>query len=297
MTKKLNLINKLTFSLLIIGMTELPVQAVDCFPENNLSFPISQNKNITGPQKYQIDEVIETFKSKMQPIVTKRLNKELKIELDWENPKVNASATRDDDNNPIISLYGGMTRHTELTKDGLLGILCHEIGHHLGGAPKKKRGNSNKRSWSSAEGQADYFAGTKCLPLFFNNPLETINLDVLSNKKEVDFAESHCGNNPICTRTALTGLSMARVFASLKNYHQMPSIELNDHTEVWETTYSHPKPQCRLDTVLSGALCSVPPSQPFDPLDPNIGSCYRNGDEALEVAGERPRCWFSPSNN
>lgn len=287
----------MTITMLTCASLNAASNDIDCFPENNLSFPVSQNKNSEGPQRFQIERALEYFKTIMQPTVTTRLNKKLVIELDWENPKVNASATRDNLNNPVIQLYGGMTRHPELTKDGLIGILCHELGHHLGGAPKKKRGNTNKRSWSSAEGQADYFAGNKCLPLFYNNPSESINLDKLSNKKEVDFAESRCGNNPICARTALTGLSMARVFASLKTFNKMPSIEYNDHTEVWETAFSHPKPQCRLDTILSGAICSVPPSQPFDPIDPDVGACFRDGNDISVVPGERPRCWFNPENH
>lgn len=269
---------------------------LDCFPDNDLSFPVTNQKNVEGPQKFQIMRIIERFKSVMQPTVTKRLKKTLKIELDWENPKVNASATRDESNNPVIVLLGGMARHPEMTPDGLLGILCHELGHHLGGAPKKKRGRSDKRSWSSAEGQADYFAANKCLNIFFNSPSETVNLDALSDKKEVDFAESRCGNDPICTRTALAGLSMAKVFASLKDFYRNPSLERNDHTTVWETTFGHPKPQCRLDTILAGAVCSVPPTQPFDSLDPSIGACYRHGDEVTKVSGERPRCWYNPEN-
>lgn len=37
-------------------------------------------------------------------------------------------------------------------------MLCHELGHHLGGAPFKP-----DISWMSTEGQADYFSGSTCL--------------------------------------------------------------------------------------------------------------------------------------
>lgn len=274
----------------------LPVMGVDCLPENDLSFPVSADKSSGATHEFEVRRTIERFQNALQPMVTTYLKKTLKIELDWENPRVNASATRDEKNNPVIVLYGGMARHPELSHDGLLGILCHELGHHLGGAPKKLRGMSTKRSWSSAEGQSDYFAANKCLPLLFNSPSETINLDALSNKKQVDSAESRCGNDPVCTRVALSGLSMARVFASLKDFYQKPSLDSSDQTQVHKTNHAHPYPQCRLDTVVAGALCSVPSSQPFDSLDPYIGSCHRQKDEEAKVIGERPRCWFNPES-
>lgn len=270
------------------------VVAGDCLPENDLSFPVTQDKSSDAPSEFQVRRIIERFEKVVQPMVSRYMKKTLKIELDWENPRVNASATRDADNNPVVVLYGGMARHPELSPDGLLGILCHELGHHLGGAPKKLRGTSTKRSWSSAEGQADYFASNKCLPLLFNQPSETVNLDALSNKKQVDSAETRCGNDPVCARIALTGLSMAKVFASLKPFYEEPSLEENDETSVHKTNYGHPYPQCRLDTVVAGALCSVPSTQPFDRLDPYIGACYREKDELAQVPGERPRCWFNP---
>lgn len=288
-----------SFKKRVLGFTcavafTLPVMGGDCLPENDLSFPVSSNKSAASTHEFQVRRVLERFQRALQPMVTNHLKKTLKIELDWENPRVNASATRDMKNNPIIILYGGMARHPELSPDGLLGILCHELGHHLGGAPRKLRGMSTKRSWSSAEGQADYFAANKCLPLLFNTPTETVNLDALSNKKQVDSAESRCGNDPVCTRIALSGLSMARVFASLKTFYEKPSLEENDQSQVHKTNHGHPYPQCRLDTVVAGALCSVPSTQPFDSLDPYIGACHRQKDEQAKVIGERPRCWFNP---
>lgn len=267
-----------------------------CLPENNLSFPPSQNKNTASEERFQINLLIGHFKTLLQPIVKKHLNKDLKIELDWENPRVNASATRDEKNNPVIVIYGGMARHPLMTDDGLLGILCHELGHHLGGAPKKKRGNTTKRSWASVEGQADYFATSKCLPLLFDHPLMSHNPYKSVQKKDIDKAENKCGNERLCTRMALAGLSMAKVFASLKTFYEQPSLEKEDGSEVWETSAKHPRPQCRLDTLLAGALCTISPDVSFDPTDPNVGACVRLVDEITPVTGERPRCWYNPRN-
>jgi hypothetical protein len=56
-------------------------------------------------------------------------------------------------------VYGGLARHGEITPDGFALVLCHEIGHHLGGVPRYSGANG----WASNEGQSDYFAATKCL--------------------------------------------------------------------------------------------------------------------------------------
>lgn len=48
-----------------------------------------------------------------------------------------------------------------MSKEVLAFSLCHEIGHLLGGEPRKL---SPSPHWSSAEAQADYFAATSCLP-------------------------------------------------------------------------------------------------------------------------------------
>jgi hypothetical protein len=267
-----------------------------CFPENSLRFPTNL-KGTSGLTEFETNQLLERFRRKLQPTIKKAMGKKLIIELNWENERVNASATRDDANNPVVIVFGGMARHNEMTRDGLVSILCHELGHHMGGAPKKYRGRSKKRSWSSAEGQADYYASTKCLPLLFNDGSETVNLSLLDFPENVSRAEERCGNNPLCTRITLAGLAIGRVFATLKGYYQMPSLERNDHGRVWETNYSHPVPQCRVDTFVAGAQCSIPPRDGFDPIDPSVGACYRDQGETQDVQGARPRCWYFPASS
>lgn len=45
-----------------------------------------------------------------------------------------------------------------MTPDAYLSVICHEIGHHFDGFPKQIGS-----SWSSFEGQADYFSTLKCM--------------------------------------------------------------------------------------------------------------------------------------
>src|SRR5690606_13527496 len=113
----------------------------------------------------QFEEVIKRFTKIWSSKVESDYGKKLIVEHDWNNTRVNASATRDRDFNFVIKVSGAMAKQKGMDEDALLFILCHELGHHLGGAPKKKRGESDIDSWSSAEGQADYFAAKECLPI------------------------------------------------------------------------------------------------------------------------------------
>ena len=62
----------------------------------------------------------------------------LKIEKKWSSATVTAGTYRDIRNKQwIINLYGGLARHPLITEDAYALVICHEIGHHIGGAPKK----------------------------------------------------------------------------------------------------------------------------------------------------------------
>lgn len=81
----------------------------------------------------------------------------------------------------VVNMYGGLARHNEITIDGFALVLCHEIGHHLGGAPKYGGFNT----WGTNEGGSDYFATLKCLRRIFQNDdntkaIENMTIDLKS---------------------------------------------------------------------------------------------------------------------
>lgn len=254
-----------------------------CVPLNQMRFEAG-TKSFDSMTEAEFNQMIDKVQSVMSLEVKKRLNKKLIVEGKWNDPTVDAFATRDDENNPVVVIHGGLARHPKMTRDGLLLIACHELGHHLGGAPKIPRGNSGLRSWSSAEGQADYFATNKCLPLFFKNGVENKSFDTDNENANLILALSKCRDN-ICARIVLAGLSVSQVFASLVKGTPEPSLSQNDSSKVQKTIYNHPNPQCRLDTYFSGALCDVGVDVPFDSKDPAVGACIKD-------IGIRPACWF-----
>ena len=259
-----------------------------CFPPSPLRFP-QQNKSLDGISEIEFNQLLERVQLTMGPEVKKNLNKKLIFNPQWYDPTVDAHATRDDDNNAVVMMNGGLARHPLMTRDGLLLVVCHEIGHHLGGAPKSFRGTSNLRGWSSAEGQADYFATTKCLPRIFSDGLESKSIDSEIDNVNLKSALSKCRDD-VCARIALAGLSLSKVFASLKAGTPEPVILKSDTTVASKTIYTHPNPQCRLDTYLSGANCDVGMDIPFDNNDPRPGSCQ------IATRGARPLCWFRESD-
>ncbi len=240
-----------------------------CFPINNKNFIVG-NKSLGGISESDFNQTLNEVQMIMGPLVKKMLDKDLVIIRQWTDPTVDAYATRDDDNNRVIVINGGLARHPLMTPDGFLLLICHELGHHLGGAPKILRGNSGLRSWSSAEGQADYYATSKCLPRFFN---------------KIDGVDT----SSVALRIISSGLTVSQVFASLVKGMPQPSLHSKDSTKVGQTLYNHPNPQCRLDTYLSGANCDLDIEIPFDSNDPNVGACMKD-------LGKRPLCWFNESD-
>lgn len=173
-----------------------------------------------------------------------------------------------------ITLEKGLLNAKETTSDSLALILCHEVGHALGGAPFKKSKTIDQSgetittmSWSSAEGQADYYATSICMKKYFENDY---NSDFLHEKNIPSVVEVKClrfqdkEKENICKRTALAILPALEII----NDSKTPiSFSTPDQTNSEATLLSYPSLQCRLDTYLNGAA----------------------GDE-------RPRCWYLPGN-
>ena len=183
-----------------------------------------------------------------------------------------------------------------MTEDLLAFVACHEMGHHLGGAPQKPM-----KPWSSAEGQADYFAATKCMRKYMQ---EDDNVYMIS-QREVSpplLVTQKCSSHftrarevAICQRTSLAALAMAKIAHQLRFGQGLaPHFESPDLSKVETTNYGEPSPQCRLDTAFQGALCSKGDDEDFHPAHFERGACTQSqGHEE----GVRPRCWYRPPHS
>lgn len=189
----------------------------------------------------------------------------------------------------ILQLTQGVRYHPRMNADTYAQILCHELGHHLGGFPHVTD------SWASAEGQADYFATAKCMRRYY----ESLTGEQLFSEKQslaiVDLCQKQFergGEVQICARTLAASLNLSGISVELSEVPQPePALESTDPRTVERTQEGHPLAQCRLDTYRAGALCPVPWTEPFSAQDEYGGAC--STERWNERA--RPLCWFSPA--
>ena len=260
-------------------------------PENN--FKISVNaKRFGGLSEEQFNMAIERVETIYAPIVAQEGGK-LVISRAWNDATVNAYAQRSG-SNWMVNMFGGLARHETITEDGMSLVVCHEIGHHIGGAPKKVSYYSN--SWASNEGQADYFSNLKCLRRVF---LNDNNIAIVSKMDVPAALTDACSSaftteqdRAICIRGGMAGDSVAKLFQALRNQTTPAKFDTPDRSAVSVTNDNHPATQCRLDTYFQGSLCEVNFGDDVDQESEVSGTCHGTLGHKM---GLRPTCWFKPS--
>lgn len=259
-------------------------------PENNLYIPVGM-KMMGGLSEAQFNAVIEKVETVYAPIASSMGGK-LQIARKWSDGTVNANATRVG-NQWYVNMYGGLARHATITEDGFALVLCHEIGHHLGGAPKV---NMIIQRWASNEGQSDYFATLKCLRKVF---LNDNNQAAVKKLKAPEALVNGCAkawpnkdDRALCVRGGMAGHSVAALFAALSKKPEA-KFETPDASVVTRTNDAHPAFQCRLDTFFQGALCEVGMNDDVSQSDEVKSTCH---GKLGHTVGLRPTCWFKPKN-
>lgn len=263
-------------------------------PENDMYISANQKGVQTGISEEEFNAVIDKVSAIYEPIIVGQ-GKTLDMKRLWDNGTVNASAQQSG-STWIVNMYGGLARHPSITSDGFALVVCHEIGHHLGGFPKYKSW-FGANQWASTEGQSDYFANSKCLRKTFrpeDNAAVLAKMSVPSEVIEACNAQySDETDSLICQRGAMAGLSTANLFKALRKETQDPSFTEKDAKVVSKSNQAHPATQCRMDTYFAGSLCEVDENQDVDDKDENMNVCtLKNGQQI----GTRPRCWFAPKS-
>ncbi len=276
-------------SALLLGAATLPAAASNCpgfLPPNDLKIPVGSAQD-RGILEAQFNKVIDTIEKIYKPVVAAQ-GRVLQINRLWTNATVNANASQSG-NKDVLNMYGGLARHEAITMDGFALVVCHELGHHLGGAPKG--------GWASIEGQSDYYANLKCLRQVFADSSSKN----FTGPTEVDeAAQKYCGaafskpeDQAICLRASMAGKSVSNLFKALHNDTVFPSFDTPDTSVVTTMFTDHPATQCRMDTYLAGSLCTQPVSAPLNDTNPAAGACTRSGGF---LGGFRPLCWYKPAN-
>jgi hypothetical protein len=277
----------LVFALPVFACTEDGKEGF--LPENNMYISVDA-KNAGGISEAEFNLVIDRLSEIYAPIIS-QMGGKLDVSRGWSDGTVNASAQRMG-STWRVNMYGGLARHATITSDGFALVMCHELGHHLGGAPKVG-GFFNR--WASNEGQSDYFATLKCLRKMF---LNDDNAAIVAAMKVPEMLSSTCAatyadenDKNICIRNGMAGVSVSNLFASMRS---QPPAQFNtpDPAVVSRTNDSHPAHQCRLDTYYQGALCDKSFNEDVAQNSEVTGTCHGSlGD----TKGLRPLCWFKPT--
>lgn len=162
-----------------------------------------------------MEDAVQDFETTVKEDLPSDLS--LIITLEALNPRVNAEINKKN-NEVLIQVMGGMLMHPQMSDETFKLLLCHELGHLLGGPPLKSR-----NGWSSTEGQADYYSSLECV--------RKLNFD------EKTFIES--------------ALALTRIYAEVTR-ERLPRLDTCDERKVERTNYGYPPVQCRLDTLLAG---------------------------------------------
>lgn len=264
------------------------MQSIAIIPSENIKYPVHNKELFKQLTENDLNEISDRLIKVYADFVKKNYNTKIVINKNWADDQISAYATRPVDGEFHITVSGGIVRAKGMTKDSLALVLCHELGHHLGGAPRTALYNG----WPSAEGQSDYFATAKCLKKYYLE-LKNEEVDITSNipEKIIQDCNSSYPNfvdMKICVRSMLASLDFANFLNNLPSTKVPVKLETPDTKVVKGNNINdYPRPQCRFDTLYSGALCTISPEIKTSVEDAGTGYCMDS-----TRAGTRPKCWF-----
>ncbi len=246
------IIASLLLSLLVVmfqspkALIQRPVNAQDSGRSGYFYLPVGSTQVSTlTHQDYA--ELIAKFSSYSFIKVYQKTGMALVIPQEWESPYFAAFAQKKE-HFMQISLWGGMVRAPGVTKGALAAILCHELGHILGGEPRQTIPGSD---WASIEGQSDFYSASECLPRFLKeNPGIVTAVDPQ--------VEKLCKGNVDCARTLQAGVDMIHLLQMYSYREYTPVNILNPEKAASELIRNaYPSDQCRMDSYVQGALCQL----------------------------------------
>jgi hypothetical protein len=256
-------------------------------PENNLKIGV-HDKGTNGMTEEKFNAIIDRVAAVYAPIIQSK-GATLDMIKNWDDGTVNAYAHRDGDV-WHVSMFGGLARHQLTTDDGFMLVVCHETGHHLGGAPKYGGGTD----WASNEGQADYFGTLKCMKRVLENDdnvgiVSKMQIDAEATK-QCQAVYKNANEVALCQRIAMAGKSLGMLLGDLGGNSKV-NFNTPDKKVVRRTNDAHPAAQCRLDTYFSGGLCDKSYTEDVSEDSPIPGTCIKR--DGYKV-GTRPLCWYKP---
>ncbi|MEI8347458.1 MAG: hypothetical protein WCG27_08320, partial [Pseudomonadota bacterium] len=111
----------------------IPFRGSSIVEENSLWIGPDQKSDRGGIDEATFNATIDQLNVIYGPVV-KEKGGNLVFERNWDDGTVNAYANQDGDT-WTVAMFGGLARHEVITADAFALVVCHELNHHLGGAP------------------------------------------------------------------------------------------------------------------------------------------------------------------
>ena len=288
----------------LVFLQVAPVQAT-FLPQELIRYDLlDKNEKQSDLTEAEFKSMLNRVQSKYKDVVSKHGGR-LSISGSWTDTTLNAGA-RQMFGTWQVQITGGLARRQELTRDGFLLIVCHELGHHLGGFSLAPSPVPFMSVWAANEGQSDYFATQVCARTLWEAEheinaryAETVNAYA---KEKCNAVWATDQDRNLCYRVSVGVESVMNTMTALM---KVPNTQFDtpDTTAVTETKHSHPTAQCRMDTQLQGAICKASWNNNIIP-----GKKVSSGPESIEAErqaagvsctktggyeyGLRPACWF-----
>lgn len=260
-----------------IGVCVNSYAAHSFLPENDLHL-YDDVHSFTGVDEATFNKVLDRIYSIYAPII-RNLGGNLVINRSYRNSTVNAYADRND-GNWNISFFGGLSRRVEMTEQGFVMVVCHELSHHISGFPLYSGDD-----WAAVEGQSDMIAAQTCMKKFYaDSKLNVSSLPQIAiDKCKANYKDQDLR---VCYLNVAGGKSCADLLAALGG--EKIDYKL-DTRVVKETQESHPSAKCRWTTYVAGAICKA---KWDDAVIPDAYDHTRYNCTSGE--GARPSCWYAP---
>lgn len=172
----------------------------------------------------------------------------------WKLDVVHASyASYEHRNVPVtdhmLFIFGGYLRLPGMTLDAAAKVLCHEMGHGFGGSPYKKSG-------TSVEGAADYYATRICLKVIFKY-LDHEQRHQNLTPEDIIFTQTICQKRQEPYEVCLRGLMAIHADFSFYQHTEGSTPDWKNPSSVVAKNINHddyfyPETPCRIDTELLG---------------------------------------------
>ncbi len=278
--------------LIIFSMSVIAFMMISM--NKSLAAAVATDETSTLPNWHT--QVFQEIESIYLPAQTS-LGLNLQIQIDRSSLSEYAKAERQGVN-AVVTVSAPLLRNSRLSPDGLRMILCHELGHVLGGSPRRNLPMEwegpmahDGLSEASAEGQADYYASLICFRRVVAGQNHTAHLTAkpLGSRVAKLCDDAHGGKSEgslICQRAALGADNMLQLTKDFPISFELPSATIADKL----VRNSYPERQCRLDTFISGAICRTPVQTDKSGLALDFDNSALN--DCSQPSGQRPKCWY-----